>query len=96
MQKPILIKEQTVIRKLCRMACIFLILLCSCNSSKHASQKRRKMAPCDCPKFNYVPQNDFESGQGTRMTQITRISADINLILNSHSQFSIPDVHFFI
>ena len=34
------------------------MVLCSCNSSKQASKKRRKQAPCDCPKFNLVPQND--------------------------------------
>ena len=40
------------------IACVLLIILCSCNSSKQASKKRRKQAPCDCPKFNYVPPSD--------------------------------------
>ena len=46
-----------VFRKISFFACVLLMVLCSCNSSKHASQKRRKKAPCDCPKFNFVPQN---------------------------------------
>ena len=58
MKKPILVKKQAVIRKICRMACVLLILLCSCSSSKHGYQKRRKPAPCDCPKFNYAPQTE--------------------------------------
>jgi len=43
-----------IIRKAGWFACFFLFALCSCNSSKHASKKRRKMAPCDCPKFTYT------------------------------------------
>ena len=45
-------------RKISFFACVLLMFFCSCNSSKHASQKRRKKAPCDCPKFNFVPRND--------------------------------------
>ena len=41
------------------MVCVVLTVLCSCNSSKHPYKKRRKPAPCDCPKFNYAPQPDF-------------------------------------
>ena len=48
----------SVLRKISFIACAFLVLFCSCNSSKQASKKRRKQAPCDCPKFNFVPQND--------------------------------------
>ena len=48
----------SISRKISFIACALLIVLCSCNSSKHASQKRRKQAPCDCPKFNFVPRND--------------------------------------
>ena len=47
-----------IVRKISWMACILLVVLCSCNNSKYAYKKRRKPAPCDCPKFNYVPQND--------------------------------------
>lgn len=36
-----------------------VLLAGACSSSRPASnKKRRKMAPCDCPKFNYVPFND--------------------------------------
>ena len=52
-------KKMNKIRKTGWIICLVLFVLCSCNSAKHASKKRRKMAPCDCPKFNYVPQNDF-------------------------------------
>ena len=47
-----------IICKTGRMICVLLILLCSCNSSKHTYKKRQKAAPCNCPKFNYVPQDD--------------------------------------
>jgi hypothetical protein len=48
----------SALRKIGFITCVLLIALCSCNSSKSASKKRRKQAPCDCPKFNYVPQPD--------------------------------------
>ena len=48
----------SVFRKISFIACALLIVLCSCDSSKQASKKRRKQAPCDCPKFNFVPRND--------------------------------------
>ena len=48
----------SVFRKISFIACALLVVLCSCNSSKQASKKRRKQAPCDCPKFNFVPRND--------------------------------------
>ena len=41
------------------IVCLVLMTLCSCNSSKNTYKKRHKPAPCDCPKFNYVPQNNF-------------------------------------
>ena len=59
MQKLIHIKDQTVIRKLCWMVCVLLMMLCSCSSSKHNYKNRRKPAPCNCPKFNYVPQPEI-------------------------------------
>ena len=51
-------KMTRIFRKTGVIVCILLLVLCSCNSSKHASKKRRKIAPCDCPRFNYVPQAD--------------------------------------
>ncbi len=42
-------------RKILFIVCALGILVSSCNSSHQASKKRRKQAPCDCPKFNYVP-----------------------------------------
>jgi len=53
-----LVDAKRIIRKACWVACVLLIVLSSCSSSKNPYKKRRKMAPCDCPKFNYVPQND--------------------------------------
>jgi len=48
-----------IFRKTGWIVCVTLMVLCSCTSSKHTYKKRRKPAPCDCPKFNYVPQNNF-------------------------------------
>ena len=53
-----IVRSGGVIRKAGWIACILLVALCSCNSSKHASKKRRKMAPCDCPKFSEVQKAD--------------------------------------
>jgi hypothetical protein len=47
-------------RCVCRLAFAVLILLCSCSSSKNPYKKRRKMAPCDCPKFTHVPQIEHD------------------------------------
>ena len=51
-------KTQPRFRTIGFIVCVLLIALCSCNSSKHAYKKRRKPAPCDCPKFNYAPPTD--------------------------------------
>ena len=51
----------SMIRKTIWVACILSVALCSCNSSKRASQKRRNMKPCDCPKFVYAPQSKVVS-----------------------------------
>ncbi len=48
----------SMFRKIGLVACAFLILFSSCNSSQRASKKRRKQAPCDCPKFNDVPHKN--------------------------------------
>ena len=48
-------------RKIVFTAFAFLILLSSCNSSHRASKKRRKQAPCDCPKFNHIPEQTSEN-----------------------------------
>jgi len=53
--------ENKMNRAISFMICVLLILLCSCNSSKHAYKHRRKPAPCDCPKFNYAPQNGINN-----------------------------------
>jgi len=90
MQKPIAKKEQTVLRKICRMACVLLILFCSCSSSKHNYKKRHRAAPCDCPKFNYAPQNEF----GRDVTYCISITPFGIPILNS--QFSIFNSPFSI
>ena len=46
------------VRKTGWIVCVLMVLLCSCSSSKNTYKKRNKPAPCNCPKFNYVPQND--------------------------------------
>ena len=51
-------KIMRIFRKTGWMLCLVFIMLCSCSSSKHPYKKRYKMAPCDCPKFNYVPKNE--------------------------------------
>jgi len=50
------------------MVCVFLMVLCSCNSPKQTYKKRHKPAPCDCPKFNYVPQNDLSRDVACRLS----------------------------
>jgi hypothetical protein len=49
-----------IFRKTGWIVCVGLMLLCSCSSSKNPYKKRRKPAPCDCPKFNHAPQNDSD------------------------------------
>ena len=45
-------------RKIFLISFAAAMLLGSCSGSHNTYKKRRKKAPCDCPKFNYVPHND--------------------------------------
>jgi len=44
-----------VLRRVGWMACILLVALCSCSSSKNPYKKQRKITPCDCPRTSYTP-----------------------------------------
>jgi hypothetical protein len=43
-----------IFRKELFMLLVGALLLGSCSGSHGAPGKRRKPAPCDCPKFNYL------------------------------------------
>lgn len=60
-----------------KITCVLLvlvILLGACNSSHRAYKKRRKPAPCDCPKFNQVPDYD------TYRTYVMNVTGFTNII----------------
>jgi hypothetical protein len=52
-----------MIRKAGWLVCIMLFVFCSCSSSKNNYNKRRKMKPCDCPKFVLAQQERHCEGE---------------------------------